>query len=1293
MTDNLPVDPSLVAAAAALARDDAAARHAEVADQVRRANRLYYEDDAPELSDAEYDALFRELVALETAFPAFVTPQSPTQRVGDAPAGGRFPEVRHGRPMLSLSNAFSHDELRAFDARVRRGLAMPPAPEPADGLSYVAELKIDGLAVSLQYERGRFTIGATRGDGTTGEDVTPNLRTIRGIPGRLAEPATLEARGEVFMPKAEFARINAEREEQGLALYANPRNSGAGSLRQKDPAVTSGRLLATWLYQLLEDVPAARAGPIGQPGSPEPGTAASVTSQSAALARLEALGFPVNPDRAAGLDIEGVIAFTERWREGRHDLPYETDGVVVKVDRYDQQARLGMVSRAPRWAIAYKFPPEQVETLLEDIVPYVGRTGTLTPVAHLRPAKVAGSTVARATLHNLDEVRRKDVRIGDTVVLQKAGDVIPEVVRPVLDRRPPDAREFEMPVTCPVCGTPVVRDEGAVRHYCPNPACPARLAQAYGHFVGRGGMDIEGAGWAVLSQLLERGMIHRRSDFFRLTVDDLESLERFARKSAENLAAAIERARTGRPLAKVLNSLGIPQVGESTAVDLARWLARRVRPDAFPPAAPGAVPDPWFASVEAELRRVALEAPEAFREVSGIGPTVAAAMRAWFEDPTTRDVLRELVEAGVVPERPVVRDAGEADEAGPLAGRTVVVTGSLEGFTREEAEDAVRAAGGKTAGSVSAKTDYLVAGPGAGTKLQKATDLGITVVDEAGFRRLLTGGHAGEGVDDGSAAGEETAWANRAEADPGESRAEGAQVRPSARARLGRHVCGRSPARGRPMPAAARMPGPFACPRPLTCIRGRSRSSGRHVLHHRARVHPREPEGGGRPRTDPKVLAEKGRREVDEQVDQGRRDGELPGDRGERDQAVGNVLGQVPGPEAVGGADPAVDKAVPVDLVRRRALETVKAPVPLDRRDWLEPKCSHEGEAIPVERLHRPADRGADPVRVEAEVAAGRLDPPGVQHGRHRVGHRVRVVEARVQDVRRGHEHPREHRLERRQDRRGIGRREGRDGEVPLHAAHVDMVRLDLAAGVGQRQRLRHDDAVGDTLPAEDLRERERTAGAARGQERDLARMDERGACLRERLLGERRDGDDQDVRIRHRLACVRGDRRRGQRCARRGRRSGGGRRTRGSVRGPPRSVAGRKGCRRPLASPGRRPWRSLRCPRRGSTPSPAYPLRSAHGPRPRECSAAGPGRQPGARLAPGPPARGQANAGVGLPQGRPRRRRRCGGDRLGDRLPVGTGGCRRDGRRAVVRRVGHERQQLRLAQRHGQATPCPTTG
>ena len=715
--DRLPVDPALVEEMDALDTQTAAARHAALAGQLERANHLYYEQDAPELTDAEYDALFRQLVALETAHPQLVTPESPTQRVGGTPAG-TFDEVRHRRPMLSLGNAFSHDELRSFDARVRRGLGLPAAPEPAEGLSYVAELKIDGLAVSLRYERGRFVQGATRGDGTTGEDVTANLRTISAIPDRLPEPATLDVRGEVFMPKAEFARINAEREEAGLPQYANPRNSGAGSLRQKDPGVTAKRLLAAWLYQLIEEGSAAV-----QP----------MASQSAALDRLERLGFPVNPNRQAGIDIEAAIAFTETWREKRHDLPYETDGVVVKVDRFDQQERLGIVSRAPRWAIAFKFPPEQVETHVEDIGVYVGRTGTLTPVAHLRPAKVAGSTVARATLHNLDEVRRKDIRIGDTVILQKAGDVIPEVVRPLVERRTGEEREFEMPASCPICGTPVVRDEGAVRHYCPNPACPARVSQEYGHFVGRGGMDIEGAGWAVLSQLLQRGLVKRRGDFYRLSVEDLESLERFARKSAENLHERIQKARR-RPLGRVINALGIPQVGWQTAMDMADWLVAQLPPrEGEATGGEGG----WLARATTFLAETARDTPERFEEVPGVGPTVATELGRYFADQDGEGVLRDLVDAGVEPELPEPKAAASA--TGPLAGKSVVVTGTLEGFSRQEAEEAIRAAGGKVAGSVSRKTDYVVAGENAGSKLAKAEELGVPALDEAAFRKLLAG--------------------------------------------------------------------------------------------------------------------------------------------------------------------------------------------------------------------------------------------------------------------------------------------------------------------------------------------------------------------------------------------------------------------------------------------------------------------------------------------------------------------------------------------------------------------------
>ena len=704
-TAQLPVDPTLVAAAAALGSDAAASRHEALSTALNRANQLYYERDAPELSDPEYDGLMRELAVLETAFPTLVTPDSPTQRVGSG-LGDQFTEVRHSRPMLSLGNAFSLDELRAFDARVRRVLGLEPAPEPAPDLRYVAELKIDGLAISLRYERGRFVRGATRGDGTTGEDVTANLRTIRVIPDRLREPVTADVRGEVFMPKAEFARINEERGEVGLPLYANPRNSGAGSLRQIDPTVTASRKLSAWFYQLIED-----AGP--------------GATQHEALDRLAALGLPVNSDRATGLDIEGVIAFTEVWREKRHHLPFETDGVVVKVDSADQQDQLGMVSRAPRWAIAYKFPPEQVETVLEDIVPYVGRTGTMTPVAHLRPVKVSGSTVARATLHNLDEVRRKDVRIGDWVVLQKAGDVIPEVVGPIVDRRTGAERAFEMPAACPVCGTAIVQDEGAVRHYCPNLACPARIAQEFGHFAGRGGMDIEGAGSHVLEQLLQGGLVRRRGDFFRLSIENLESLERFARKSAENLHASIQKARR-RPLERVIAALGIPQVGWTTAIELAAWLSAEV------PAGDG-----WLRRAAAQLEALATEEPVRFEEVEGIGPTVSAALAAWFgAGGPGRGVLEDLADAGVEVELPVARAPVAGD--GPFAGKSVVVTGTIEGFSREEAEAAVRAAGGRPAGSVSKKTDYVVAGPGAGSKLARAEELGVTILDATTFRALLS---------------------------------------------------------------------------------------------------------------------------------------------------------------------------------------------------------------------------------------------------------------------------------------------------------------------------------------------------------------------------------------------------------------------------------------------------------------------------------------------------------------------------------------------------------------------------
>jgi DNA ligase (NAD+) len=697
---------------------EAAARAADLRERIDRANRLYHEENAPELADAEYDALFRELVDLEEQHPELQTPDSPTQRVGGAPTG-QLTEVRHSVPMLSLNNAFSHDEVRAFDARVRRLLGMTEE-EVARELRYVTELKIDGLAVSVRYTRGRFVQGATRGDGTTGEDVTANLRTIETVPKQLTEPATVEARGEVFMPKAEFARINGEREEAGLPLYANPRNSGAGSLRQIDPQVTASRRLAAWFYVLLE----------GE--ASETASADTVSSQTAALERLDKLGLNVETHHSGGLDIDAVIEYIDHWQEPRHSLPYETDGVVIKVESFALQRRLGMVSHAPRWAIAFKFPPEQVETVVEGIVPYVGRTGTMTPVAHLAPVKVAGSTVSRATLHNLDEVRRKDIRVGDHVVLHKAGDVIPEVVRVILERRNKKAPEWQMPAKCPVCGTPIVRDPDTVRHYCPNPQCPARVGQEFGHFVGRGAMDIEGAGWKVLSQLLERGLVKTRGDFFRLSVEDLESLDRFARKSAENLKASIDKARV-RPLFRIINGLGIPQVGFQTAVDLSNWIAQRWPPaDDEPMGGKGG----WFERIAAELRNTTAEE---FEEVPGVGPTVATSLARWFSDPATADVLDDLVDAGVEPERPSASAIGGGAAAlqGPLVGKTLVVTGTLAGFDRQAAEEAIRAAGGKAGGSVSKKTDYLVAGDNAGSKLARAQELGVAIVDEEGFRRLL----------------------------------------------------------------------------------------------------------------------------------------------------------------------------------------------------------------------------------------------------------------------------------------------------------------------------------------------------------------------------------------------------------------------------------------------------------------------------------------------------------------------------------------------------------------------------
>lgn len=677
---------------------DPARRVADLRARIDRADHAYYILDAPTLDDAAYDALRRELGALEAAHPELITPESPTQRVGTAPSS-RFAPVVHGAPMLSLGNAFGEAELRAFDGRVRKALGR-------NAVGYVCELKIDGLAIDLGYEDGRFVQGATRGDGTTGEDVTANLRTIRSIPLTLREPVPgrIHVRGEVYLPKTAFAATNAERVARDEAPFANPRNAAAGAVRQLDPAQTAKRNLAMWAYSAagLEE-----------------------SSQHALLERLRHLGLRTNPHTTIAMDIEAVLAFVAEWEIRRHDLDYGTDGIVVKVDAVADQDRLGFVARSPRWAIAYKFPAEEAATTVEEIKVYVGRTGTLTPVAWLAPVLVGGTTVRRATLHNLDEIRQLDVRVGDRVIIRRAGDVIPEVLRvePVAAtsrRRPNRGPEFQMPERCPICDGAVEHLEGEVAYRCGNPACPAKTGQRIGHFVSRGAFDIEGVGTALIEQLQARGLVTVPADLFFLAKDDLLGLDRFADRSASNIVERIAAAKV-RPLGRILYALGIRHVGETTADDLAHWLGGRL------------AGEPEFAVVLAALRAATAEELQA---IPGVGAKVAASIVDFFQRPDEQRSLDRLAEAGVVATLPVARPVAN----GPFAGKTVVFTGTLERRSREEAEELVRALGAKTSGSVSAKTDLVVAGPGAGTKRAKAEQLGVKVVDEATFDGMLAAG-------------------------------------------------------------------------------------------------------------------------------------------------------------------------------------------------------------------------------------------------------------------------------------------------------------------------------------------------------------------------------------------------------------------------------------------------------------------------------------------------------------------------------------------------------------------------
>jgi DNA ligase (NAD+) len=668
------------------ATGDVVQRVEQLRAQIEHHNRRYYEQDDPEISDAEYDALLLELRALEEQHPDLVTPDSPTQRVSGV-VSATFAPVVHRVPMMSLDNAFDRGELEAWGTRVMRAVGMVP--------TLVCEPKIDGLAISLRYERGRFVQAATRGDGRVGEDVTANVATIAVVPKRLPKeaPEVLEVRGEVYMPEAAFEELNRRQEELGGRRFVNPRNSAAGSLRQKDPSITASRELAFWGYQLGEVV-----------GGP------SFSSHHETLELLTALGLPVNPEIVTVDSLEGVVGYCRHWEEHRHDLGYEIDGVVVKVDDLAQRDALGFTSKAPRWAIAYKFPPEERTTLLKDIMVSIGRTGRATPFAMLEPVFVGGSTVGLATLHNEDQVRAKDVRPRDTVIVRKAGDVIPEVVGPVLSLRPDDSEPWVFPTTCPCpLRTTLVRLPGEADTRCVEAACPFQRDQRIIHFGSRGAMDIEGLGERTVMLLSRLGLVQDAADVYSLRAEDLLGQEGWGEVSVGNLLAAIEGSKS-RPLPRLLTALGIKHLGPAAAEALAGVFGSL---------------DAIMGASEADLATT-----------GGVGQVIAASITRWFADEGNRGMIEKLRQAGV--------DFGRVEvsrQPQVLAGKAVVVTGTLEGFSREEAEAAIKARGGKSPGSVSAKTFAVVTGhePGA-SKLSKAESLGVPVVEEAGFRHLLETG-------------------------------------------------------------------------------------------------------------------------------------------------------------------------------------------------------------------------------------------------------------------------------------------------------------------------------------------------------------------------------------------------------------------------------------------------------------------------------------------------------------------------------------------------------------------------
>jgi DNA ligase (NAD+) len=667
--------------------ESVAARVVELRALIKGYDAQYYLEDASEVPDAVYDALKDELASIEGEYPELVASDSPTLTVGIAPTG-LFAPVTHRSPMMSLDKVTTLEEILAWGSRLQRLLA------PENGSPFVCEPKIDGLSISLTYERGRLLRGATRGDGRVGEDVTPNVRTVTAIPEELALdpgelPEVVEIRGEVYFPMSAFEELNRRQQAAGLRLFSNPRNAAAGSLRQKDAGITAGRALGAFFYQV--------------DGMPD------LKTQSAALELIRRAGLPVNPETRVVPDLEAVFAYCRDFETRRHGLGYEIDGVVVKVEDRALHARLGATSHAPRWAVAYKFPPEEQTTLLDDILVSIGRTGRATPFAKLRPVRVAGSVVGLATLHNEDQVRLKDVRPGDTVIVRKAGDVIPEVVGPVLSQRPPGTEPWRFPSACPSCGSPLVRLSGESDTYCVNNNCPAQRVQRIAHFASRGAMDIEGLGEQRVAQLVDAGLLSDAADCYRLEVGDLVALEGFGELSAMNLVTAIDDSRH-RLLANLLTALGIRHIGGTVAAALA--------------------------SAFGDLDRLMAASEDELASVEGIGAVIAASLARYFGEEANKAMIERLRAGGV---RFTAAEAPELPQI--LVGRTVVVTGTLTHFSREEAEAAITGRGGKSPGSVSAKTMAVVAGdsPGA-AKLTKAEALGIHVLDEEGFVKLLETG-------------------------------------------------------------------------------------------------------------------------------------------------------------------------------------------------------------------------------------------------------------------------------------------------------------------------------------------------------------------------------------------------------------------------------------------------------------------------------------------------------------------------------------------------------------------------